>query len=73
MELDVMYVVPFELSDTSSAKRRVRKESADKLYLVDLVLGDRGGICEGGDKTIGVEFVEVRVNPSYLDVWLSQD
>jgi len=73
VELDVAYVVPFKLSDASSVERRVRKESANELYLVDLVLGDRGGICESGDKAIGVEFVEVRVNPSYLDMWLSQD
>ena len=73
MELDVTYIVPFKLSDASSIERCVRKESADELNLVDLVLGDRGGICESGDKTIGVKFIEVRVNPSYLDVWLSQD
>ena len=73
MELDVTYIVPFELSDASSVKWCIGKESANELNLVNLVLGDRGRICEGGDKTIGVEFVEVRINPSYLDVWLGQD
>ena len=73
MEFDVVYIVPFELSDVSSVKRCVRKESTNELNLVDLVLGDGGGICESIDETVSVEFVEVQVNPSYFDVWLSQD